>query len=242
MPEVVVGPRRGRRAPLGPGRRRRRGDRHRLGRAGDRLPPGGRRPGGVRDRLRRRNPPRALGEPFAHALENVGLQVSDIVLAAVSHFHIDHTGGMPLLAAAGVPIAVQRKELDFALETRTSRRPTTATTTPTTKSNGGSSTGTPRSLPASRPSSRPVTRPGICPTASSCPRPARGCSPSRRCRPGQNLFDSVPIGWTARPEDVARAPDRCSACATSPSASVPGSSRPRPVVLARGHHPPGGHR
>ena len=62
-------------------------------------------------------PPRALsGEPFAHALENVGLQVSDIALAAVSHFHIDHTGGMPLLGAAGVPIVVQREELDFALE------------------------------------------------------------------------------------------------------------------------------
>ncbi len=55
------------------------------------------------------------GEPFEAALREIGLKVSDIALAALSHFHIDHTGGLPLLAAAGVPVVVQKRELDFAL-------------------------------------------------------------------------------------------------------------------------------
>jgi glyoxylase-like metal-dependent hydrolase (beta-lactamase superfamily II) len=32
----------------------------------------------------------------------------------VSHLHCDHTGGLPLLAGAGVPVAVHRDELEFA--------------------------------------------------------------------------------------------------------------------------------
>jgi len=62
-------------------------------------------------------PPRGLdGEPFATALEEVGLTPADLSLAAVSHLHIDHSGGLPLLGAAGVPVAIQRKELDFGLQ------------------------------------------------------------------------------------------------------------------------------
>lgn len=66
------------------------------------------------------HPPRALeGEPFRAALAGVGVEVSDIALAAVSHFHVDHSGGIPDLAEQGVPIVVQRRELEFAMERST---------------------------------------------------------------------------------------------------------------------------
>lgn len=62
-------------------------------------------------------PPRGLpGEPFVTALAEVDLSPADLALAAVSHLHIDHSGGLPSLAAAGVPVAIQRRELDFALK------------------------------------------------------------------------------------------------------------------------------
>ncbi len=62
------------------------------------------------------HPPRAPdGEPFLTALADAGVGIDEITLAAVSHFHIDHSGGMPLLAAKGIPVVVQRRELGFAL-------------------------------------------------------------------------------------------------------------------------------
>jgi glyoxylase-like metal-dependent hydrolase (beta-lactamase superfamily II) len=54
------------------------------------------------------------GDPLATALAAHGLRVADLALAAVSHLHLDHSGGLPLLAEAGVPVAVHRRELDFA--------------------------------------------------------------------------------------------------------------------------------
>ncbi len=52
-------------------------------------------------------------EPLVAALAEVGLAPSDIALAAISHMHVDHSGGIPVLARAGVPIAIQSAELDF---------------------------------------------------------------------------------------------------------------------------------
>ncbi|QIN81949.1 MBL fold metallo-hydrolase [Rubrobacter tropicus] len=61
--------------------------------------------------------PWGVGEdPFLTALERVGLRPRDFALAAVSHLHVDHTGGLRHLAQAGVPISVQREELLFARE------------------------------------------------------------------------------------------------------------------------------
>lgn len=53
------------------------------------------------------------GDPLVTALAEVGLKPADIALAAVTHMHVDHSGGIPTLARAGVPIAVQRRELEF---------------------------------------------------------------------------------------------------------------------------------
>lgn len=53
------------------------------------------------------------GDPVEAALATVGLAPKDIALAAISHMHVDHSGGIPTLSAAGVPVAIQRAELDF---------------------------------------------------------------------------------------------------------------------------------
>lgn len=56
------------------------------------------------------------GRPLSAALAGVGLAPKDLALAAVSHLHCDHSGGVRELREAGVPIAIQREELEFALE------------------------------------------------------------------------------------------------------------------------------
>jgi N-acyl homoserine lactone hydrolase len=56
------------------------------------------------------------GNPLEVALATVGFTVADIGLAGISHLHLDHSGGIPLLAAAGVPITIQQRELDYGLE------------------------------------------------------------------------------------------------------------------------------
>jgi glyoxylase-like metal-dependent hydrolase (beta-lactamase superfamily II) len=52
-------------------------------------------------------------EPLETALAEHGLDAGDLALAAVSHLHIDHSGGLPVLAAAGVPVVIHQRELDF---------------------------------------------------------------------------------------------------------------------------------
>ena len=54
------------------------------------------------------------GDPLTAALAHVGIAVGEISLAAVSHLHLDHSGGIPTLAQAGVPIAIHSDELEFA--------------------------------------------------------------------------------------------------------------------------------
>jgi len=54
------------------------------------------------------------GHPLVTALAEIPLAVRDLSLACVSHLHIDHSGGVRLLAEAGVPVAVHHRELDFA--------------------------------------------------------------------------------------------------------------------------------
>jgi N-acyl homoserine lactone hydrolase len=53
------------------------------------------------------------GHPLLAALDAAGLGIGDIALAAVSHLHVDHSGGLPLLEH-GPPVFVQRRELAFA--------------------------------------------------------------------------------------------------------------------------------
>ena len=70
------------------------------------------------------------------------LAPDDLALAAASHLHIDHAGGLRHLAGV-VPVAVQRRELEFATTRPGSTRRTYAATMSWTRSSGSSSTATP---------------------------------------------------------------------------------------------------
>lgn len=54
------------------------------------------------------------GDPLVTALAGVGLTPEQLSLAAVSHLHVDHSGGVPTLTRAGVPIVVGAAELHHA--------------------------------------------------------------------------------------------------------------------------------
>ena len=54
------------------------------------------------------------GDPLVSALAEVGLVPSDLGLAVVSHLHLDHAGGIATLSEAGVEVAIQAEELEFA--------------------------------------------------------------------------------------------------------------------------------
>lgn len=54
------------------------------------------------------------GDPLTTALADFALQPADLALAAISHLHVDHSGGVPTLAAAGVPVVIGEAELDLA--------------------------------------------------------------------------------------------------------------------------------
>jgi N-acyl homoserine lactone hydrolase len=53
------------------------------------------------------------GEPLEVALAELGFTVDDISLAAVSHLHLDHTGGVPMLTAAAVPVVIHEDEIAY---------------------------------------------------------------------------------------------------------------------------------
>ncbi|HWI74710.1 MAG TPA: N-acyl homoserine lactonase family protein [Baekduia sp.] len=69
---------------------------------------------GEADELYPRLPDFPSEKPLLDALAAHGLQPADLALAAVSHLHVDHAGGLRHLAAAGVEVAIQRTELAFA--------------------------------------------------------------------------------------------------------------------------------
>ena len=54
------------------------------------------------------------GDPLRTALAEHGLEPSDLAVAAVSHLHVDHAGGIPTLARAGVPVVLGSSELAMA--------------------------------------------------------------------------------------------------------------------------------
>lgn len=58
------------------------------------------------------------GDPLLDALGACGLTLDDVATVAVSHLHVDHTGGLRLVAD-GRPVVVQERELAFGLDRAT---------------------------------------------------------------------------------------------------------------------------
>jgi N-acyl homoserine lactone hydrolase len=56
------------------------------------------------------------GDPLLEGMATFGLAPDDLVAGAVSHLHVDHSGGLRHLAAAGVEVAIEGAELEFATE------------------------------------------------------------------------------------------------------------------------------
>ncbi|AMO60800.1 beta-lactamase domain-containing protein [Mycolicibacterium phlei] len=54
------------------------------------------------------------GEPIEEALGEIGVDIDEIGLVALSHLHVDHAGGLKLFAGR-VPVHAQRRELEYGL-------------------------------------------------------------------------------------------------------------------------------
>ncbi|MGF7233831.1 MAG: MBL fold metallo-hydrolase, partial [Frankia sp.] len=54
-------------------------------------------------------------DPLLVELARVGLTVGDLAAVVITHLHNDHAGGLRHLAGTGVPIHVQRAELEYGL-------------------------------------------------------------------------------------------------------------------------------
>lgn len=54
------------------------------------------------------------GEPIEESLHDIGIDVDDIHLVALSHLHHDHAGGVKLFAGKA-PVHAQRRELEYGL-------------------------------------------------------------------------------------------------------------------------------
>lgn len=52
------------------------------------------------------------GDALAEGIAEAGLEWSDLALCAISHVHLDHTGGLRL-APPGTPVALQRREWEW---------------------------------------------------------------------------------------------------------------------------------
>lgn len=55
------------------------------------------------------------GDALAEGIAAAGLRWEDLALCALSHLHLDHTGGLRL-APAGTPVALQRREWEWLAE------------------------------------------------------------------------------------------------------------------------------
>ncbi|WP_206428452.1 N-acyl homoserine lactonase family protein [Mycolicibacterium stellerae] len=54
------------------------------------------------------------GEPIEESLAEIGVDIDDIHLVALSHLHVDHAGGLKLFAGR-VPVHAQRREVEYGL-------------------------------------------------------------------------------------------------------------------------------
>ena len=144
-------------------------------------------------------------DPFLSALEGVGLTPADFVLAAVSHLHVDHTGGLRHLAEADVGVCVQAEELAFAFEkaglTEAYYRPDYIDTGIDWRELAGDAV----LAPGVHVLSTPGHTPGHMSYRVDLPETGSWLLAMDAADLGENLNDRVPPGPTADPADAGRA-------------------------------------
>jgi glyoxylase-like metal-dependent hydrolase (beta-lactamase superfamily II) len=150
--------------------------------------------------------PWGVGEdPFLTALAAVGLRPEDFSLAAISHLHVDHTGGLRHLAAAGVPVFVQREELAFAREKAGIAQAYYAPDYENVGIEWRELDGDAELAPGVRALSTPGHTPGHMSYRVDLPGSGTWLLAMDAADLGENLNDRVPPGWTAEPADAPRA-------------------------------------
>ena len=176
----------------------------------------------------------------------MGLTVSDLSLAVISHLHLDHSGGIPLLAEAGVPVALQRAELDFAHSGRAVfAEGFRATDWSDPRTRWELARRRRRAGAGSQRAGHPRSHPGSLVAAGRAAPTGTWIFAGDAADLGQNLLDRVPCGYCAggSAEDEAaadRSLDRLLAEAADADARlIPGHDQ---LVLNAIWHPESGHR
>jgi glyoxylase-like metal-dependent hydrolase (beta-lactamase superfamily II) len=55
------------------------------------------------------------GDPLETSLAEAGVSMDEVVAVGISHLHYDHAGGIRHFAGLGVPVHLQRRELEYGL-------------------------------------------------------------------------------------------------------------------------------
>lgn len=183
------------------------------------------------------------GEPLEAALAEVGLRPADFRLAAVSHLHCDHSGGIALLARAGVPVAVQESELAFAHQRARLEHayyaPDYSDPEPEWRLLDGEAEIAPGvwTLPT------PGHTPGHMSYRVDLPETGTWLFAVDAADLAENLNDRIPPGWSAEPSDAARAEESLRLLLEEAerldARLVPGHDQ---VFWRALRHPPAGHR
>lgn len=184
------------------------------------------------------------GEPLVTALAEAGLAISDLTLAAVSHLHADHSGGLPLLAAARIPVVIHRRELDFVERQRPGVDLGYYTPDYVNRSIDWRVVGEDTQIaPGVFLLETPGHAPGHCSYRVDLHETGTWLFAIDAADLGENVLDVVPPGTTAIPSDTKRAEEslrRLIEEADSLDARlVPGHD---PLIWRAVRHPPGGHR
>ncbi|MGY1670844.1 N-acyl homoserine lactonase family protein [Geodermatophilus sp. SYSU D00710] len=183
------------------------------------------------------------GEPLKAALSDVGLTVGDLGLAVISHLHWDHAGGIGLLAAAGVPVALHEDEIAFARSgaprfeegfDRADWAPVGDGWVPLS--------GDTEVAPGVTALSTPGHTPGHVSLRVDLPQTGTWLFPSDAAELAQNWIDRRGCGSTtgSTPELARASMDRLAALAAATDARIVCGHDP--VVTRVAEHPPGGHR
>jgi glyoxylase-like metal-dependent hydrolase (beta-lactamase superfamily II) len=186
------------------------------------------------------------GDPLVAALDQVGLGPGDLSMAVLSHLHLDHSGGVATLTAAGVPIALHDRELDFVRSGQATFpegfRPADWSDPRTRWERLAGDT---ELAPGVRVLSTPGHTPGHCSFRVDLPETGTWVFAGDAADLGQNFLDRVPCGYAAggTPEDERAADESFERllreAAGSDARLIPGHDQ---LVLNAVRHPPGGHR